>query len=105
MAIQLPAATTARLDRKELPSQRYPYIFLGVLLLPFARKIRHAAKVLGGTMSILLVLAAGIACMTGLSGCGSGGGTTTQQGATYTMVETVTSGALSHSTTITLTVE
>jgi len=105
LTVQLPAAT-AHVDRKELPS--LPYALLGILLLPFAGKMRRAGKRLGRTMVILLLLTVGIASMAGISGCTNSGASSTssaQQKQTYTMVETVTSGALSHSATITLTVE
>jgi hypothetical protein len=105
LTIQLPAVT-AHVDRKGLPS--LPYALLGILLLPFAGKMRRVGKRLGRTMAILLLLTAGVVSMAGINGCTNSGASSilsAQQKQTYTMVETVTSGALSHSTTITLTVE
>jgi hypothetical protein len=67
--------------------------------------MRRAAKRLNRTISILLFLAAGIVTLAGISGCSSNGGSSTKQTQTYTMVETVTSGTLSHSTVLTLTVD
>jgi len=84
-------------------------VLWGVLLLPFAGKMRRASKRLGRNISVLLFLAAGMVAMAGLGGCASGKGTGTgyyvQQPQTYTIVVTATSSALTHSTTLTLTVQ
>jgi hypothetical protein len=56
-------------------------------------------------MSVLLLLAAGCSVVAGVCGCGSGNGFFNQPQKTYTMNVTASSGALSHSSTITLTVE
>jgi hypothetical protein len=104
MTFQLPSAT-ARLDHPDQPGQRLPPLLWGILLLPFAGRMRRAAKRLNRTISILLFLAAGIVTLAGISGCSSNGGSSTKQTQTYTMVETVTSGTLSHSTVLTLTVD
>jgi hypothetical protein len=51
----------------------------------------------------LVILGAG--ALTGLTGCGSSGGFSAQQKQNYTINLTGTSGALSHSATVTLIVE
>jgi trimeric autotransporter adhesin len=51
------------------------------------------------------MLAAGLAAMAGLSGCGSSSGFFAQHQQTYTITITATSGTLSHSTTVELTVQ
>ena len=56
-------------------------------------------------MSVLLLLAAGLAAVAGISACGTTTGIFSQQQQTYTVTVTGTSGALSHSSTVTLTVE
>jgi len=106
LAIQLPQVTAA-LERKNPPNSALPGILLGVLLLPFTGRIRKACKRLGGVLSVLLLMAVGVAPISGLGSCGasSGSGFFGQQQQTYTVTETVTSGALSHSSTFTLTIE
>jgi len=104
LAIQLPS-TTASLDRENLFIRKLPAVLLGLLLLPFASKLRRTGKRLGRTVSLVLFLVAGMAAMAGLSGCGSTSGSFSQQQGTYSVVVTATSGTLSHSTTITLIVE
>ena len=77
---------------------------LAMLLLPFARRMRRTAKRLARTLTLLLLLAAGIG---GATGCGpasgflGGGG---HQSKTYNIILTGKSGALTHSTTVILNV-
>jgi hypothetical protein len=78
---------------------------LALVLLPFAGRLRRSGKRLGRLISVLLLLAVGIAAVSGISACGTGNGFFAQQEKTYTVTITGTSGALSHSSTITLTVE
>jgi hypothetical protein len=56
-------------------------------------------------LSVLLLLAAGMAAVAGISACGSMTGIFAQQQQTYTVNVTGTANALSHSATVTLTVE
>jgi hypothetical protein len=85
--------------------RKLPPVLWGILLLPFAGRLRRAGKRLGRMASLLLLLAAGAAAMTGASGCGSNNGFFSQIEKTYTVTVTVTTGTLSHSTNLTLTVE
>jgi hypothetical protein len=78
---------------------------LALLLLPFARRLRKSAKRFARLFTVLLILGAGIAAITGLGGCGSTIGYFGQAPTTYTVTVTGTSGTLSHSTTVTLTVQ
>jgi hypothetical protein len=80
---------------------------LALVLLPFAGRLRRTGKRLGRILCVLLLLTAGIAAATGISACGgsSAGGYFAQPQQSYTVTVTGTSGALSHSTTVTLTVE
>ena len=78
---------------------------LALLLLPFAGRLRRSGKRLGRTLSILLLMAAGIAATAGISACGSTGGFFAQQQKSYTITITGSSGQLSHTAHVNLTVE
>jgi hypothetical protein len=78
---------------------------LALILLPFAGRLRRTGKRLGRLLMVLLLLGGGMAAMTGLSGCGSNTGFFAQAQRSYPMTVTVASGSLSHTSTITLTVE
>jgi sugar lactone lactonase YvrE len=104
MTVQLPQAK-ASLNPKDLPGRKLPFALWGVLLLPFAVKMRRTGKRLSRQLSLLLLLIAVISAISGLSGCGSASGFFGQQQKTYTVTVTATAGSLSHSTTVTLTVE
>ncbi len=80
-------------------------IAFALLLLPFTRRLRRSAKKLSRFASLALLLLAGAGAMAGLTGCGVGEGVFAQPQQTYTVTVTGTSGALSHSTTVTLTVQ
>jgi MBG domain/Bacterial Ig-like domain (group 3)/Putative Ig domain len=81
-----------------------PFAF-ALILLPFAGRLRRTGKRLGGMLSVLLLLVAGMAVAAGISGCGSSSGFFAQQQQSYTVTVTGTSGPLTHSATVTLTVE
>jgi CSLREA domain-containing protein len=78
---------------------------LAFLLLPFAGRLRKAGKRFSRLLPILLLLAASLAAMAGMSGCGATIGFFGQTQHTYTVTITGSSGALSHTSNITLTVE
>jgi hypothetical protein len=105
LTIQLPQVT-ASLHRKQPPNGGIPPTLWGILLLPFAGRLRRAGKKLSRTCCLLLMLAAAITATVGLSGCGAGNGFFGQEQGTYTVRVTGTAGAaVSHSTTVSLTVE
>jgi hypothetical protein len=104
LTIQLPSAT-AHLDSKEAPTRKTPPVLWGILLLPFAGRMRRIGKRLGKTASILMLMVVGLTAAVTLSGCGSSNGFFGQPQKTYTVTVTATSGTLSHSTNLTLTVE
>jgi hypothetical protein len=101
LSIQLPSAT-ASLKQEDVPLRKFPAALLGLLLLPIAGKLRRAGKQVRRSISLLLLLAVGIATMAGIGGCGS---SSSQSKKTYTVLVTATSGTLSHSTTLTLDVQ
>jgi hypothetical protein len=104
LTIQLPSAT-ARMDGKVPFGRDLPPVLWSLLLVPFVGRLRRKLSRLGQTMSVLLLLGMGCAMVAGVSGCGSSNGFFNQPQQTYKMNVTVSSGALSHSSTITLTVE
>jgi hypothetical protein len=77
-----------------------------LLLLPLAGRMRRTGRKLSRMLPLLLLLIAGIAVAAGLSGCGGiSSGSFGQVPATYTIQVTGVSGNLSHSASVTLTVE
>ena len=86
-------------------SEKLAPFALALLLLPFGGHIRRSAGKLPGLAALLLLLAGGVASMAALTGCGSSTGFFASPQQTYNVTITGTSGALTHSTTVTLTVE
>jgi hypothetical protein len=104
LSIQLPQVT-ASLDKKQAPNRHVPPVFWGLLLLPFAGGMRRAGKRFGRAISVLMLVIAGLTAMATLNGCGSSNGFFGQQQKTYVVTVIATSGTLSHSANVTLTVE
>jgi subtilase family serine protease len=104
LTIQLPQTSTAGGIGSNIVG-RLAQLSLTLLLIPFAGRLRRSGKRLVRIVSVLLLSIAGWAAMAGLSGCASLSGFLGQSPQTYTVTVTGTSGALSHSTTVTLTVE
>ena len=83
----------------------------GLILLPFVGRLRQSSviwrsRLLSGWLSVALPVIAVAASLVGLAGCASrSSGFFTQPSQTYTLIITANSGSLSHSTTVTLTVE
>ncbi len=105
LTVQVPQ--TARLEPSGRPGGSFPIVALGLLLLPFGCRFRRASNRLG-RLSILALLFSSVSIVAALTGCAGGGGNggngveSTSQTSTITV--TATSGALSHSSTLTLTV-
>ncbi len=102
--IQLPQVT-ASLDKKHAPNRRMPPVFWGLLLLPLAGGMRRAGQRLGRAIPLLMLMIAGLTTMATLNGCGPSNGFSGQPQKTYVVTVIATSGKLSHSANLTLTVE
>jgi hypothetical protein len=83
---------------------RAPAFAWAVLLLPFAGGLRRFARRGARPLLPMLLLLAACGGTLLLSGCGSSGFFAPNQ-KTYIITVTATSGTLSHSTTLTLTVQ
>lgn len=77
----------------------------GMFLLPLGRRMRRSAGGAGRFAGLMLLLMVAACTALGLTACGSGGGTGYfgQKVKNYTVTITATSGALSHTTTVTFT--
>ena len=97
LQVQLPGS--AALEQKSNPfgPTRLP-IALCLILLPFARRLRKGAKSIGAVAMLSLL---GAALALGVGGCGGA----SPNAQSYTLTVTAASGPLSHSTSLTLTVQ
>ncbi len=101
--VSLPSQTAA-LQHAE-PVRGLMPVVLGMLLLPFARRMRRSAGRLRRIAAVLLLLVAGVAGVAGMTGCGASNGHVTQPQRIYKISVVATSGTLTHSATVTLIVE
>ena len=105
LMVQVPIQSASFfLRHNNLASSLTPAI-MGMLILPFAGKIRRCADK-RGRMILLFCGALLVTSLTGLSACGSrNSGFLGSPQRSYPLTVTATSGTLSHSTTVTLTVQ
>ena len=103
VALMIQVPVTARLENRSQPGRSLPLVALGMLVLPFLGGVRHSRKWLR-RLALVAILLAGAGGAAMLTACGGGGGGGSQP-QTYNITVTATSGALSHSTNITLTVQ
>jgi hypothetical protein len=95
------AATTA-LQRAPAIGRRLAPTALALLLMPLfgARRMRRRGRRMGSYLCLLLL--AGIATATLLTGCGSSGGFFAQPPTSYPLTITATSAGLQHTISVTL---
>jgi len=107
LTVQIPWATTSmnRESGSDGLVRRLAPFSLALLLLPFVGCLRRAGRRFGRMLPVLLLLIAGMAAMAGMSGCNSTIGFFGQAQQSYTVGVTGTSGTLSHTSNVTLTVE
>jgi hypothetical protein len=98
-------AQTASSAPQHTPFRIVPPILWGILLLPFAARLRRTGKRMARMLSLLLLASAGIAAIATLNGCGTHNGFFGQPQQSYTITVTATTGTLTHSTQVTLTVQ
>jgi hypothetical protein len=101
VTVQVP--TTAMIERPGPPRRTLPFVALA-LLLPFVGRVRHSSKQLRRLAPVVLLLSSA-GCLATLVGCSGGSGGTAAQPRNYSFTVTATSGALSHSTTLTVIVQ
>lgn len=101
--VKVPSAT-AKLEAGSLANKLAP-LSLAVFFLPLSRRLRRRAGSLGSLVAVFLLLIAGAGAMAGLSGCSSQNGFLTQAQKTYNLTVTATSGTLSRTTSLQLTVQ
>ncbi|HEY3706167.1 MAG TPA: FG-GAP-like repeat-containing protein [Terracidiphilus sp.] len=79
-------------------------VALGLMLLPFAGRLRRTSR---RWLTMVLLIAAGLTAGLGLSACGGSSGSSTPppSSKTYALTVTATSGSLSQSTKLTLTIQ
>jgi hypothetical protein len=78
---------------------------LGLILLPFAGRVRRMSRRSKGTVCLMVLVIGGAVFASGCGGGSGGGGSSTPQPQSYTLTVTGTSGSLSNNFTVTLTVE
>ena len=104
LTISVPVQSAAEPVRGPFGGGALP-IALGLILLPFAGRLRKASRRLSGMACLAVLSVASAALLAGLAGCGGGSKSTPPAPVSYTLTVTATAGTLSHSTTLNLTVE
>jgi hypothetical protein len=97
--VQLPGSAAAQPHRRPFSGGALP-LALSLILLPFAGRLRKASR-RWKSVAVLALLGIGLAI--GLNGCGGSTAAIKAQG--YSLTVTATSGGLSHTATVSLTVQ
>jgi hypothetical protein len=110
LTVGIPATVLAQNRGPDSPNlgRRLAPLSVALLFLPLLGKLRRTRRQirrkLRGGLTVIMMLLIGVAA-TSLSGCGVPTGYFGQQPETYTLTVTGVSGTLSHSASVTLTVE
>jgi hypothetical protein len=96
--VQMPGKAALERPARPFAGGALP-LALSLILLPFAGRLRKAARQ-WQRLAVLALIGAALAV--GLNGCGGNGKLKSQD---YTLTVTATSGSLSHTTTVKLTVQ
>src|SRR5262249_3630188 len=108
LSFHVPTSSSTGLSGPAPSSGKLPPALAAFFLLPLAVWSRRCGKGLKRA-AFALFLALGFVTITGLTECGANNGFyskgTPPQAASYTVTVTVTTGSLSHSTNVTLTVQ
>jgi hypothetical protein len=100
------ANTLAGGKQQQNPLGHYAPFSLALLFLPGLFLSRKMRSKLGGAARLAILMVAGFAAVAGISGCGnSGAGYFGQPSANYTITVTGAAGSLTHSTSVTLTIQ
>ena len=110
LSVQLPAAVASQRHSSGLLALKIFMVLPGMILpailwLPFRRKSRRQTRRIQNRILGVLLLALLGTSLAGLTGCAKNSGFFGHQQQTYTLTFTATSGSLSHSTNLSLTVE
>jgi len=104
MTVTLAASAAVRTADRPFSGGALPLVALGLVLLPFAGRVRRAARGLKGMVCLLVLGAASVALVSGLSGCG-GSGSNNPPPENYTLTVTASAGSLSNTFAVGLVVE
>jgi CSLREA domain-containing protein len=106
MAIATAQTGSAAVQPLDLGRKMAP-LALAFLLLPFAgtRRMRRHGRRFGRMICLLLLALGGVVATAALSGCGSNGGQKNGQETIYAITVTATSGTVTHTSMVDLTVE
>jgi Bacterial Ig-like domain (group 3)/MBG domain (YGX type)/MBG domain/NHL repeat len=98
------AAGSAALVKPATPGRGLIPVALAFLLLPLAgtKRMRREGRRFGRMACLMLLVLAGLGATAAITGCGSHAGNTTNNGQSYTITITATSGAIQHTSTVTL---
>jgi hypothetical protein len=107
MTVSVPAPAEARPLLRPFGGGALP-LALGLILLPFAGRLRRASRRLNKMACVLVLGVAGLAFGVGMTACGGGGSgtkTTNPEPQTYTLTVSANSGSLSNTFNVTLVVQ